>query len=88
MIITKETTFNQLPEKQREGLAKGFKIHMAKFADIEDLTVRDIFNLLATANAKVIFFRRNGRDQFKLQINQKRFLMDFLSDRMIIPNKI
>lgn len=86
-IITKETTFCQLSQQQKDAMAKGFHTHMGIQFDIQDLNVNDIYAMLIESDPKVIFHRKDGKDGFSLQLNRRKFMANFLSDRMITIKK-
>lgn len=78
-IITREAYWEQLTEKEREGLAEGFHAHLTLQGMLPpQITVKEVYELCVKCRVHITFFIRDGREQFRLDINQNEALAHLL----------
>jgi hypothetical protein len=72
-IITREASWSQLTDKEREGLAEGFHTHLKTQSIIPpEMTTREVYQLCEDAEIHITFFRRYGKDQFRLSVDKNK----------------
>lgn len=89
-IITREVTFKELTDQERDLMAQGFQMHMENEGIMEGRSVRDCYELLEVANPVITFYRKPGNDNeyFEFDVSKNQFLENLMHRELDRVKKI
>lgn len=86
-IITREASWQQLTDHERELLAQGLQKHLIEQQLLPpDISVREVFQMCEASDVFITFFRENGQEKFKMKMDKNKALLQNLNasiDRLI-----